>query len=103
VGYVRLHGRNYEDWFRQGAGVDERYDYLYSADELGPWVERSRDIAAATIETFIITNNHFQGQAIVNALMLKSAIDGAPVAAPAPVVAAYTRELAGVVRSGAEA
>ena len=28
VGYVRLHGRNYEDWFREGAGRDARYDYL---------------------------------------------------------------------------
>jgi uncharacterized protein YecE (DUF72 family) len=103
VGYVRLHGRNYEDWFRQGAGVEERYDYLYSPEELEPWVERSKDIAAATLETFIITNNHFQGQAIVNALMLKAAIDGERVGAPPPVVAAYARELAGVVRDGSAA
>jgi len=30
VGYVRLHGRNYENWFREKAVRDERYNYLYS-------------------------------------------------------------------------
>ena len=101
VGYVRLHGRNYEDWFREGAGVEERYDYLYSADELDPWVERAKDVAAATIETFIITNNHFQGQAIVNALMLKAMVEGGPVAAPPPVAAAYPRQLDAFIRAEA--
>ena len=46
VGYVRVHGRNYEDWFREEAGPEERYDYLYSAAELEPWAERIREIAA---------------------------------------------------------
>ena len=37
VAYVRVHGRNYRDWFRKGAGRDARYDYLYPAGELEPW------------------------------------------------------------------
>ena len=98
VGYVRLHGRNYEDWFREGAGVEARYDYLYSSEELDPWVQRSKDVAASTIETFIITNNHFQGQAIANAVMLQSKLAGKPVPAPPPVVATYPEQLAGFAR-----
>jgi hypothetical protein len=43
-----------------------------------------------------ITNNHYQGQAAVNALQLKSWSTGRPVSAPAPLAAAYPRELAGV-------
>ena len=35
VAYLRLHGRNAADWFREGAGRDARYDYLYSHEELG--------------------------------------------------------------------
>jgi uncharacterized protein YecE (DUF72 family) len=93
VGYVRLHGRNYEDWFREGAGVEARYDYLYSSDELDPWVDRSKDVASATIDTFIITNNHFQGQAIANAVMMQAKIAGAPVPAPPAVVATYPEQL----------
>ena len=46
----------------------------------------------------LITNNHFQGQAIVNALMLKSMVEGGPVAAPSPVVAAYPLQLDGFAR-----
>jgi uncharacterized protein YecE (DUF72 family) len=98
VGYVRLHGRNYEDWFREGAGVEARYDYLYSREELDPWAERAKDVGAATIETFIITNNHFQGKAIANALMLKAMVNGAPVPAPPPVVATYPEQLEAFVR-----
>jgi len=99
VGYVRLHGRNYDDWFREGAGVEARYDYLYSPEELDPWADRAREVGAATIETFIITNNHFQGQAIVNALMLRSMIDGTPAEAPPPLLAAYGDALAGFVKT----
>ena len=99
VGYVRLHGRNYDDWFREGAGVEERYDYLYSAEELEPWAERAQEVGAATIETFIVTNNHFQGQAIANALMLRSMIEESAVAAPPPVMATYGAQLTGFATS----
>jgi len=37
VGYVWLHGRNYDEWFREhDDGGAERYNYLYSAEELEP-------------------------------------------------------------------
>ena len=97
VGYVRLHGRNYDDWFRKDASVEARYDYLYTPEELDPWVERAKEVGAATVDTFIVTNNHFHGQAIVNALMLRSRLEGKPVPAPAPVVEAYPEQLRGFV------
>jgi hypothetical protein len=34
VGYVQVHGRNYKDWFREKAPVEQRYNYLYRPDEL---------------------------------------------------------------------
>ncbi len=42
VGYIRVHGRNYKDWFREKAPVEQRYNYLYPADELKPWAERAK-------------------------------------------------------------
>ena len=72
LGYVRLHGRNYEKWFTHAESW-ERYNYLYSAAELSPWVERIRTMAREK-ETYVITNNHFRGQAIVNAAELKDAL-----------------------------
>ena len=46
VGYIRVHGRNYKDWFRKKAPADQRYNYLYRADQLEPWVERTKEVAA---------------------------------------------------------
>ena len=72
VAYARLHGRNYEKWFAHEESW-ERYNYLYTKDELKPWVERIQRMAEKK-ETYVITNNHFRGQAIVNAADLKEAL-----------------------------
>lgn len=70
--YLRLHGRNHESWFRSGAGRDQRYDYRYSLEELEPWIEVLKSPSTRTRETYVITNNHFQGQAVVNALQIRA-------------------------------
>jgi len=89
IGYVRLHGRNYGNWFREQAPRDDRYNYLYSLDELDPWVTRIREVAKQTKESYVITNNHFLGKAVVNALEIKSILDGNKVAAPRPLFEKY--------------
>ena len=89
IGYVRLHGRNYQDWFREGAGRDARYDYLYSDDELDPWMDKISEVSENASETFVITNNHFRGQAVVNALQIRSRIEKRAVDAPASLVEHY--------------
>jgi uncharacterized protein YecE (DUF72 family) len=95
VGYVRLHGRNYQDWFRARASGNQRYDYLYTADELRPWVERIREIAARpTIrELYAVTNNHNLGKAPANAGMIMSLLAGEKVHLPAGLFARYRKEL----------
>jgi uncharacterized protein YecE (DUF72 family) len=72
VAYARLHGRNYEKWFAHAESW-ERYNYLYSPEELEPWVERIESMAKNK-DTYVVTNNHFRGQAIVNAGELKEAL-----------------------------
>jgi uncharacterized protein YecE (DUF72 family) len=72
VGYARLHGRNFEKWFAHGE-TWERYNYLYSKEELAPWVGRIGNMAREK-ETYVIMNNHFRGQAVVNAVDLKEAL-----------------------------
>jgi len=89
IGYVRLHGRNYQDWFREKAPRDDRYNYLYSLDELEPWITRIKEIAAKTKESYVITNNHFRGQAVVNALEIKATLEEERVSAPAPLFKKY--------------
>ena len=72
LGYVRFHGRNYEKWFAHEESW-ERYNYLYSEDELEPWVGRIENIARSR-DVFVVTNNHFRGQAIINAGDLKESL-----------------------------
>lgn len=104
LGYVRLHGRNYRDWFREAAGRDARYDYMYTPEELRDWVERVDDVAAdpGSREVYVITNNHFRGQAVANALMLRSMIDGHRIPAPPALFDAYHAALADFAERGDE-
>lgn len=89
IGYVRLHGRNYQDWFGEKAPRDDRYNYLYSIEELEPWITRIKEIASKTKESYVITNNHFRGQAVVNALEIKAILNEERVVAPAPLFRKY--------------
>lgn len=96
VAYVRVHGRNWRDWFRKGAGRDARYDYLYSARELEPWAGRIREMAASSRgpDVYVVTNNHFRAQAVANAKMLEGMVEGRPVDAPPGVAERYREALA---------
>lgn len=89
IGYLRLHGRNSQEWFRRGAGRNDRYDYLYQAEELAPLVKKAWRIAGATDTTLVLTNNHFEGQALANAIEISAALKGGVVPAPAELVARY--------------
>ena len=93
IGYIRVHGRNYKDWFRKGAGVEARYDYLYSREELVPWAERAKEVASVAEETYVVTNNHYKGKAVANAVMLKSLVTGQKSDAPSTLVDTYPKEL----------
>ena len=77
-GYIRLHGRNSHDWFRDSAKRDDRYKYLYTADELKEWLTKIEHMQIQVKDLYIITNNHYRGQAVVNALELRHAL-GLPV------------------------
>lgn len=68
--YLRFHGRNREKWRKRDAG-DERYDYLYSEEELEPFAKGVREIAVTgEAKILIYFNNHVRGQAPANALMM---------------------------------
>jgi len=71
IGYLRLHGRNVKDWFRENAGRDARYDYRYDEFELFEITERIRQISSEASEAYVITNNHYHGKAVCNALEIK--------------------------------
>jgi uncharacterized protein YecE (DUF72 family) len=101
IGYVRFHGRNYERWIEHEES-HQRYDYLYSAEELRPWVERIRKVEAddEVRDVYVITNNHFRGKGPANALMLRSMLEGRKVGAPPTLFDTYRAALEPHVEPG---
>lgn len=67
-GYVRFHGRNAKKWWTHEESW-ERYDYLYTPEELSEWIPRVGEITAAAEKTYLFFNNHYKGQAAQNAVM----------------------------------
>jgi len=84
LGYVRLHGRRADTWFSDDPELPrhERYNYLYSERELEPWARRIRLLSERTETTFVVTNNHFEGKGVVNALQLIHMLSGKKVKVP---------------------
>ena len=103
VGYVRLHGRRYDTWFSDDPTTppEERYNYLYSETELVPWAARIRKLARHSEKLFVITNNHFEGKSIVNALQLIHLLTNAKVRVPEPLRHRYP-ELEAIADAPAE-
>jgi uncharacterized protein YecE (DUF72 family) len=96
--YVRFHGRNAGTWNKRGGGAQERFDYLYSADELREWAQPLRELAGEADQAFALmnTNKWNEGpegrmipQGAANAQALRAVLDeeGVPVAWPAKITA----------------
>ena len=100
--YVRLHGRNYKNWFKENAGRDARYDYLYSKNELEGWVERIKNLGKKSAKIFVITNNHYRGQALANALQIKNMITGDKLDIPGSLLEQFPalKEIINKIKNG---
>jgi uncharacterized protein YecE (DUF72 family) len=90
--YVRFHGRNLATWNKRGGSAAERFDYLYSDDELGEWVEPLRELAAQSAHSYAFFNNNSSSedpdnplgrisQAAANAHQLRRLLDVNRIAA----------------------
>lgn len=89
IGYLRVHGRNSRAWFRAESTRDERYDYLYTEREVDELTERARRLTRDHDDVFVITNNHFAGQAAANALEIRARLETSPVLGPPELFEAY--------------
>jgi uncharacterized protein YecE (DUF72 family) len=82
LAYIRFHGRNAAEWWTHAAAED-RYNYLYSADELAPLAEAVSSLAAQVKKTRLFFNNHFSAQGVANAVQLRRQLGG-DVPSPLP-------------------
>jgi uncharacterized protein YecE (DUF72 family) len=86
LAYVRFHGRNARTWNVRGGSAAERFDHLYSEDELREWIRPLGELAAQSEEAYAFFNNNNQtdgvAQAPAGAALLKRLLeeDGLPTA-----------------------
>jgi uncharacterized protein YecE (DUF72 family) len=92
--YVRFHGRNADTWNKRGGSAAERFDYLYSDEELQEWVGPLRELAGQAEQAYAFFNNNAtspdgrggrMAQAAANAKALQRLLQSAnvPVSAQA--------------------
>ncbi|MBE0481448.1 MAG: DUF72 domain-containing protein [Dehalococcoidia bacterium] len=67
IGVVRFHGRNAGAWEKKDIGPAERFNYLYSEQELQEWAAKIRELAGNTAQTHVLFNNCYQDRAVSNA------------------------------------
>jgi len=72
--YMRLHGRNAQQWWTHEKSED-RYNYLYSADELREFSETAGAAKQLVKKTYLYTNNHFSAKSVANAAMIKQQLE----------------------------
>lgn len=68
TGYIRFHGRNAKSWWDHQESY-QRYDYLYSEEELQEWVPKAEEVIERARDTYMFFNNHYKGKSAVNARM----------------------------------
>ncbi len=78
IAYVRFHGRNYDKWWEHDEAW-ERYDYLYSEEELSEWVPKVNSLAQQAQDTYLFFNNHYHAQAVQNAMQFAEMLEDAGV------------------------
>ncbi len=95
--YMRLHGRNAAQWWHH-SNSEDRYNYLYSADELREFGDAAGASAALVKKSYLYTNNHFSAKSVVNAVMLKAQLGQAIEGEYPPSLVERYPEIAGLVR-----
>ena len=85
---MRLHGRNYDQWF-DSDNRNDRYNYLYTEMEVVGWKDKIERLAHQAEVVYVVANNHFEAKSGVNALQLKHLLTGKRVSAPPTLLQHY--------------
>jgi len=75
IGIIRFHGRNTETWEKKGLSVQERFNYLYSEEELQEWAPRIQQLASGTRQLHVLFNNNYGDQAVTNGRQMRLLLD----------------------------
>jgi uncharacterized protein YecE (DUF72 family) len=81
VAYVRFHGRNEKTWNIKAEKSSERFDWMYSAEELGEWVEKLGRLSSDADEVYALFNNNRDDFAPRSAVILRGLLEEAGIPA----------------------
>jgi uncharacterized protein YecE (DUF72 family) len=90
--YVRFHGRNLSTWNKRGGSAAERFDYLYTDEELSEWMPALKELAGRADQAYAFFNNNASSedpenplgriaQAAANARQLRRLLDANSISA----------------------
>ncbi len=82
LAYVRFHGRNTDTYFKRTESAADRFDYLYTTDELREWEGKLRALAGESDVTYVMFNNCRHDYAPRNAAQMSEIL--ADVVEPLP-------------------
>jgi uncharacterized protein YecE (DUF72 family) len=93
---VRFHGRNTATWNRRGGSAAERFDHLYSRDELCEWIDPLRELASGAENVWAMFNNNGRSADASGASFAQAPVNAAELiellqAANVPVTVAAAR------------
>ncbi len=75
VAYVRFHGRNWKTWNIRGTSSADRFDWMYTREELGEWIEPLADLSGQADEVYALFNNNKSDYAPRSAGILRTLLD----------------------------
>jgi uncharacterized protein YecE (DUF72 family) len=81
VAYVRFHGRNEKTWNIKAEKSSERFNWMYTADELAEWVPKLESLAGEAEEVYAMFNNNRDDFAPRSAVLLRGLLEEAGISA----------------------
>jgi uncharacterized protein YecE (DUF72 family) len=81
VAYIRFHGRNAKTWNIKAEKSSERFNWMYSAEELEEWVEKLGRLAEEADDVYAMFNNNRDDFAPRSAAILRGLLDEAGISA----------------------
>lgn len=79
VAYVRFHGRNAKTWNIKADKSSERFNWMYSQDELEEWVPKLERLAGDADEVYAMFNNNRDDFAPRSAMLLRGLLEEAGI------------------------
>jgi uncharacterized protein YecE (DUF72 family) len=78
---IRFHGRNAMTWNIRGGSAADRFDWMYSEEELHEWVAPTRRLAEQAEEVYALFNNNRDDFAPRSAVIFRGLLDEAGIPA----------------------